>query len=334
LKVRQVDSYYPFGMNIKGLTGNSNDPVRPNEYLYNGKLMQDEMGLNWLDYGARFYDAVLGRWHSVDPLAGNYFKWSPYNYCLDNPNKYTDPDGMRVDNEPNYISSTHTDPTGKVIAVYDDKDLGVYRHYDCYTQDDVDKKHSATNTSAGGEYMGRTVTWDSFTKYDKRNGKIDPAGNIDFDSYEAYYFLDALENYLDQIMEVNGSFMGSVQYAIFATNNSYWDFKSRANDRYRGSRINKSGTAIYMSARDVGNFGAGFAARKTGMKKFDYMIRAGALQLGGKYLMLFYQMAAFKQGYPAFGEHPRSNKAQRMGYENIRTPEAYKNNYVKIWSDN
>ena len=67
MKVRQVDSYYPFGMNIKGLSVTTTVGIRPNKYLYNGKMMQDEMGLNWLDYGARFYDAVLGRWHSVDP---------------------------------------------------------------------------------------------------------------------------------------------------------------------------------------------------------------------------------------------------------------------------
>jgi len=82
LKVRQVNSYYPFGMNIKGLTANSTDVNRPNKYLYNGKMMQDEMGLGWLDYGARFYDAVLGRWHSVDNLSESNRRWSPYVYAF------------------------------------------------------------------------------------------------------------------------------------------------------------------------------------------------------------------------------------------------------------
>ena len=96
LKTQQVNSYYPFGMNIKGLTADGSTPYptyKKNKYLYNGKMMQDEMGLGWLDYGARFYDPVLGRWHSVDPRAEEDRDFSPYVYVADNPMSNVDPDG-------------------------------------------------------------------------------------------------------------------------------------------------------------------------------------------------------------------------------------------------
>jgi RHS repeat-associated protein len=126
LKTRQVDSYYPFGMNIKGLTLNSTDVNRPNKYLYNGKQMQDEMGLVWLDYGARFYDAVLGRWHSPDPSAEERFSFSPYNFCSNNPITRIDSDGALDDivitGENN---SSVTLKTGLIDVEVDASSLGV-----------------------------------------------------------------------------------------------------------------------------------------------------------------------------------------------------------------
>jgi len=64
-----------------------------NRYLYNGKEFNDHMGLNWYDYGARFYDPQIARWHSVDPLAEYHYNLTPYNYVMNNPLRYIDPFG-------------------------------------------------------------------------------------------------------------------------------------------------------------------------------------------------------------------------------------------------
>ncbi|MGG5507126.1 MULTISPECIES: RHS repeat-associated core domain-containing protein [unclassified Myroides] len=64
--------------------------------------LQDELGLNLYDYGARNYDAAIGRWMNVDPLAEQFPGWNPYHYVHNNPINLVDPTGMsaeELDNE-------------------------------------------------------------------------------------------------------------------------------------------------------------------------------------------------------------------------------------------
>ncbi len=81
-----MNHYYPFG-GVFASTGNAQP------YKYNGKEFDTKKGLNWYDYGARHYDAALGRWLVVDPLAEKMSAWSPYSYCYNSPVKLVDEGG-------------------------------------------------------------------------------------------------------------------------------------------------------------------------------------------------------------------------------------------------
>ncbi|WP_455963819.1 RHS repeat-associated core domain-containing protein, partial [Bacteroides bouchesdurhonensis] len=76
--VEETNNYYPFGG-----TFTSTASVQP--YKYNGKELDAKNGLNWYDYGARQYDAAIGRFMKVDRYSEKYLSLSPYQYGANNP---------------------------------------------------------------------------------------------------------------------------------------------------------------------------------------------------------------------------------------------------------
>jgi RHS repeat-associated protein len=92
------NDYYPFGMLMEGRNGASGSWDAG--YKFTGK--ERDVETNYDYFGARYYDARIGRWLSRDPLAEKYPSLSPYVYCADNPLKFVDPNGKEITN-PNRI---------------------------------------------------------------------------------------------------------------------------------------------------------------------------------------------------------------------------------------
>ena len=93
--VVERNDYYPFG-------GRHDNPslttLTSNRYGFSGKEQQNiSTGLApYLDFGARFYDPVIGRWLQQDPMAGKYHSLTQYNYCGNNPENFVDEEGKKI----------------------------------------------------------------------------------------------------------------------------------------------------------------------------------------------------------------------------------------------
>ena len=94
-----------------------------NRYLYQGKELQDDLGLEIYDFHARAYDPVLGRTWQIDPHAENFLSESLYSFLGNNPINMVDPIGKDYGLVIDHDKKTVTITTTYYVKTGDEKSL-------------------------------------------------------------------------------------------------------------------------------------------------------------------------------------------------------------------
>jgi len=141
--VEQINHYYPFGGLFGEGTATSNQA-----YKYNGKELDRMHGLDWYDYGARNYDATIGRFSTIDPLLEDYDNLSPYEYCAGNPIVSRDENGEWINFVVGAVVGAATDYALQVATNYVEGKTGA----EAWT--DVSGSSIAVSAGAGAVGVG------------------------------------------------------------------------------------------------------------------------------------------------------------------------------------
>ena len=235
--IEEVNHYYPFGALMGDRCG-----VSRNKYKYIGKELDTMYGWNMQDHEARWYDPVVGRWMATDPLQEIYLNVSSYSNVLNNPLRLIDPDGNHVEvtlnKENKYIV------TGG--ALNNDKNIYIIEH-----------------GKRTGKILGKSLTKYSFFGSDN---KVVVGAQIDISDKSGQIFFD--KNIVESEIDV-------IYYMSNATGGQKYDFKTIGiNNRgnmsikqylYRGMPFtDENGNRFIASARDIGNYSAGYMAGISG----------------------------------------------------------------------
>lgn len=235
---------------------------------------------------------------SIDPHCEKYYSITPYAYCFNNPVRFIDPDGRDV-----WVKKGE-DGTYEIVGGTANTDLNIYT---------VDSEGNRTDN-----IVGQTMTQYSFF-YD--DGSIVEGAIINPNDQSGQNFIN------NEIIKENP---GLISYMANATGGEKYDFKtigienvpedskSQLQYKYRGMPlVDENGNTVYASARDVGNYGAGYVAGKKGL---DWKTaRAG------------FDLLESVQNNRRTAEQMPTQKAQRLGYNagSKQYPLRKANNWIK-----
>ena len=235
--ITQFDAYLPYGELL--VDEHSSSEEMP--YKFNGKEFDQETGLYY--YGARYMNPRTSLWYGMDPMTEKYPNVGGYIYCVGNPVKLIDPNGEDIEVVQN------KDKTYTVTGGTLNKDNNIYIMQD--------------GKRTGG-ILGKTLTPYSFFSSDNKpvvGAIINPT---DLSG----------QNFFDKEI-VNGK-INIFQYMKNARGGQKYDFKTRGINEYRGKFTaaqymyrgmpfrDGHGHTLFASARDIGNYSAGYMAGVSG----------------------------------------------------------------------
>ena len=236
--------YYPSGLPWAEAKVPSEQP-----WKYNGKEFVEMHGLDEYDSEARWYYPAICRTTTMDPLAEKYYSTSPYTWCGNNFVSIVDPDGRYIE----VISSS--DSTYQVVGGQLNNDRGIY----------VVEQHEE-GYQRTGEKIGNMLTTHSF--FDEESNEVMKGATINLNDNSGNEFIEDFMHNTPSIL----SYMGR-DINRSGRNGGYYDFKTRgvneATDAslyvYRGMPLNVIENGIIGTARDAGNFVAGYIAGVNGI---------------------------------------------------------------------
>ena len=228
--IKHVVDYYPYGKILR------EEVLGDDERFLTTQYERDQS--TGLDYrGARYYDADVARFLSLDPLASQFPSWSDYNYVMGNPVMFIDPDGRAA--ETTIVTKGEEDGTYTVTGWIDDGKTDVVLREDCTV-------------------IGQSLTTHSFVN--EHNSAVVGA-KIDTRSSEGQRFINE---------EIIGDHPNFITYGVKAYKvGTSLDFKSRdlgnsASLLVHATRGSMTEDGKMASARDFGNMAAGIVAGRSG----------------------------------------------------------------------
>jgi len=314
--IRNIADYSPFGVQLDGRTIS----MESYRYGYQGSEKDDESkgGGNSYTTFFRQLDPRVGRWFSIDPV---FQPWqSPYSSMDGNPISLIDILGSKSE-------STHIDEKGKVIAVFDDGDNGVYQHNTNgkdISKKQLQKKHDDFGTSLNGKKVGETKYWDEFLvprSDGKKSNKI--AENTQIRIGEDW----------SSLIEWGNNYANKCDLTVTmerSKNKKILDIKENENwcpESSGGMMTGRLLNGKYATGRSAGNYLAGMngvtgTLQGVHISGTTYMKLAGAYQLG---LLTNYNIFRVMSFGTQFGPAPYYGEMEYSGRRIAEGIEAGKN---------